>query len=187
VTRLVLIRHGETDWNVEGRYQGQADPPLNERGWTQARQLAEALQDQPLDVLYASDLRRAAETAAAIGQATGLAVHYDPRLREIHQGEWQGLLVTEIEQRYPDLFRRWREAPLTVTLPGGESIAQMRERVLAAVEEIVRRHPGQRVALVIHKLPIAVIKCHYQDIPLEHIWDLIPPNAGWEVVTVNHP
>lgn len=180
----MLIRHGETDWNVEGRYQGQADPPLNERGRAQARRVAKALQGQRLDALYASDLRRAAETAEAIGRATGLAVRYDPRLREIHQGEWQGLLVTEIERRYPELFRRWQVAPLRVTLPGGESITQMQERVLAAVEDIVRQHPGQRVAIVAHKLPIAVIKCRYQDIPLEHLWDLIPPNAEWEVVSV---
>jgi broad specificity phosphatase PhoE len=169
---------------VEGRYQGQADPPLNERGRAQARRVAETLQGQRLDALYASDLRRAAETAEAIGQATGLAVYYDPRLREIHQGEWQGLPVTEIERRYPNLFCRWQEAPLTVTLPGGESIAQMQERVLAAVEDIARQHPVQRVAIVAHKLPIAVIKCRYQDIPLERIWDLIPPNAKWEVVSV---
>ena len=169
---------------MEGRYQGQADPPLNDRGRAQAQRVAEALRAQRLDALYASDLRRAAETAEAIGQATGLAVGRDPRLREIHQGEWQGLLVTELERCYPDLFRRWQEAPLTVTLPGGESIAQMQERVLAAVEDIARQHPDQRVAIVAHKLTISVIKCHYQDIPLERIWDLIPPNAEWEVVEV---
>jgi broad specificity phosphatase PhoE len=169
---------------VEGRYQGQADPPLNDRGRAQARRVAEALQGQGLDALYASDLRRAAETAEVISRATGLAVRYDLRLREIHQGEWQGLLVTEIERRYPDLFRRWQEVPLRVTLPGGESIAQMRERVLAAVEDIARQHPGQRVAIVAHKLPIAVIKYHYQSIPLERIWELIPPNAEWEVIAV---
>jgi broad specificity phosphatase PhoE len=146
--------------------------------------VAKALRDQPLDALYASDLRRAAETAEAIGQATGLAVRYDPRLREIHQGEWQGLLVAEIERRYLDLFRLWQEAPLTVTLPGGESIAQMQERVLAAAEDIAQQHPDQRVAIVAHKLPIAVIKCRYQGIPLERIWELIPPNVEWEVISV---
>ena len=169
---------------MEGRYQGQADPPLNDRGREQARWVAETLRGQQLNTMYASDLRRAAETAEAIRRATGLAVRYDPRLREIHQGEWQGLLVTEIERRYPDLFRRWHEAPLTVTLLGGESIAQMQERVLAAVEDIAQQHPDQRVAIVAHKLPIAVIKCRYQGIPLEYIWELIPPNAGWEVVEV---
>lgn len=167
---------------MEGRYQGQADPPLNERGWAQARRVAQALRGQRLDALYASDLRRAAETAETIGRATGLVVHYDFRLREIHQGEWQGLLVTEIERRYPDLFHRWQESPLAVILPGGESIIQMQERVLAAVEDIARQHPGQRVVIVTHKLPIAVVKCRYQGIPLERIWELIPPNAGWEVV-----
>ncbi len=185
LTEFFLIRHGETDWNVEGRYQGQADPPLNERGRAQAQRVAEALREQRLDALYASDLRRAAETAEAIGRATGLPVRYDPRLREIDQGEWQGLLVTEIERRYPDLFRRWREAPLTVTPPGGESIAHLQQRVLAAVEDIAGRHPGQRVAIVAHKTPIAIIKCHYRGIPLERLWELIPPNAEWEVVTTN--
>jgi probable phosphoglycerate mutase len=146
--------------------------------------VAEALRSQQIDALYASDLRRAAETAEAIGQATGLSVRYDPRLREIHQGQWQGLLVTEIERRSPDLFSRWREAPLAVTLPGGESIAQMQERVLAAVEDIAQQHAGQRIAIVTHKLPIAVIQCRYQGIPLERIWDLIPSNAEWEVVSV---
>ena len=157
---------------------------MNDQGRAQARRVAEALRGQALDALYASDLRRAGETAEAIGQMTGLAVHYDPRLREINQGDWQGLLVTEIERRYPDLFRRWQEAPLTVTVPGGESIAQMQERVLAAVEDIARQHSDQRVAIVAHKLPISVIKCRYQGIPLERIWELIPPNAEWEVVEV---
>ncbi len=186
MTELILVRHGQTDWNVEGRYQGQADPPLNDTGLRQARQTALELQTLGLEALYTSDLRRARQTAQAVADATGLPVQLEPRLRELNLGAWQGVLYTEIKARYPALIRRWEEAPLETTPPDGESILALRHRVLDAVAEIVARHSSNdlnryyKVCVVAHKTPIAIIKCHYLDIPLERIWSLLPPNAAWE-------
>lgn len=187
MTTLLLIRHGETDWNVEGRYQGQADPPLNETGLHQARQTALELQNLGPHALYSSDLRRARQTAQAIAEITGLTIQLEPRLREVNLGEWEGILYTEIKARYPELLRRWEEEPLKTIPPGGESIWALRHRVLDAIAEILARHTGQQVCIVSHKTPIAIIKCHYLDIPLEHIWNLLPPNAAWERLELTHP
>lgn len=182
MTRLVLIRHGETDWNVEGRYQGQADPPLNERGLAQARRLAEELRDVGLEVLYTSPLRRAAQTARVLAEALGLTLHFEPRLMEIHQGEWQGRLWSEIAVLYPDLYRRWQSEPWTVTLPGGESLAQVQERVYAALDDILPRHQGQCVGLVTHRIPIILIKMRYQGLDPDAVRTLELPNTYWEEI-----
>lgn len=185
MTELILVRHGQTEWNVEGRYQGQADPPLNDTGFRLARQTASELHNLGLHALYTSDLRRAQQTAQAIAETTGLTIRLEPRLREVNLGEWEGVLYTEIRACYPELLRRWEEEPLKTTPPGGESIWALRHRVLDAVAEIVARHTGQQVCVVAHKTPIAIIKCRYLDIPLERIWSLLPPNAAWERLVLN--
>lgn len=182
LTRLILIRHGETDWNVEGRYQGQADPPLNARGEAQARRLAAELAEVGLDVLYSSPLRRALQTAQVIAERMKLPLHTDPRLMEIHLGEWQGLLWHEIADRYPDLFRRWQTEPWEVRPPGGESLAQVRARVYAAVDEILAHDAGRCVGLVTHRLPIALLKIRYQGLPLDAVRTLELPNTYWEEI-----
>ncbi len=184
MTRLVLIRHGETDWNVEGRYQGQADPPLNGRGVAQAHRLAEALRGVGLEVLYTSPLRRARQTAEVVAEALGLPLYEEPRLMEIHQGDWQGRLRAEIAARYPELFRRWLEEPWSVTPPGGESLAQVQARVYAALDEIIARHPGGCVGLVTHRIPIALIKVRYQGLDPDAVRTLELPNTYYEVLMV---
>jgi broad specificity phosphatase PhoE len=181
-TRLILIRHGETDWNVEGRYQGQADPPLNQRGLAQARQLAQKLRGVGLDVLYSSPLRRALQTAQILAEALDVPLHTEPRLMEIHQGEWQTLLYAEIAARYPELFDRWQTEPWTVTLPGGENIAQVQERVYAAVDEILSRHEGQCIGMVAHRLPITLLKIRYQGLDPDVVRTFQLPNTYWEEI-----
>ena len=182
MTRLVLIRHGETDWNVEGRYQGQANPPLNARGRAQARRLAEELRGVGLDVLYSSPLRRALQTAQVIAETLGLPLHIEPRLMEINQGDWEGCLRSEIAARYPDLFRRWETEPWEVTPPGGESLAQVQARVYAALDEILARHPRQCVGLVTHRIPIALTKTRYQGLDPDVVRTLELPNTYWEEI-----
>lgn len=184
MTRLVLVRHGETDWNVEGRYQGQADPPLNERGKAQARQVAEALRPIGIDVIYSSPLRRAWQTAEIIAQTLGVPLFAEPRLMEIHQGDWQGRLRAEIAAKYPELFQRWLTDPWHVTPPGGESLQQVQARVYAAVDEILARHRGQTVALVTHRIPIALLKVRYQGLDPDAVRRLELPNTYWEVLAI---
>ena len=184
MTNLSLIRHGETDWNVEGRYQGQADPSLNSRGLEQARQLARELWSYPLDVLYTSPLQRAAQTAKIIAGALEIPLFEEPRLVEIHQGDWQTRLRSEIETLYPKLFRRWETQPWRVTPPGGEHLSQVQERVYAAVDDILLHHAGQQVGVVTHRIPIALIKVRFQGMDPDIVRTLQLPNCYWETIEI---
>jgi broad specificity phosphatase PhoE len=148
VTTILLSRHGESEWNRDRRWQGHADPPLTERGREQADELARKLAEAPLDAVYASDLRRAWETAEIVAKARGIPVVTDPMLREIDVGEWSGLTTTEIEKRFPEGFRRhveggdgWAE---------GEPHAAMSERIIAAVSRIAGSYPCGHVLCVLH-------------------------------------
>jgi broad specificity phosphatase PhoE len=134
VTALLLVRHGETDWNADGRLQGHTDRPLSDFGRRQARQLAEDLAEEKLDAIYASDLSRARETAEIVGARLGLAVVIDPDLREKDWGTWEGL--TPIERDRVEFV--------------GESTKAHQERMLAALRRIADRHPGGRVLVVTH-------------------------------------
>jgi broad specificity phosphatase PhoE len=148
VTELLLVRHGETDWNRERRFQGHADPPLNDAGREQARMLAENLADEGIDAIYTSDLRRARETAEILAARSGSEVVALRELREIDVGDWQGLTWPEIEERHPDGAARWgRDGH---GWDGGETYDQLRERIVAALHVIAERHPGQRVLVVGH-------------------------------------
>jgi 2,3-bisphosphoglycerate-dependent phosphoglycerate mutase len=134
VTTLLLVRHGETDWNADGRLQGHTDRPLSDFGRRQARQLAEELADEELDAIYASDLARARETAEIAGERLSLPVVVDPDLREKDWGTWEGL--TPAERDRVELV--------------GESTQAHQERILRALRRIAERHPGGRVLVVTH-------------------------------------
>ncbi len=177
MTHLYLIRHGETDWNIEGRWQGQADVPLNARGLQQAAQAAQSLAAAGLSAIYSSDLLRARQTADALAQAAGVPVTLDHRLREIHQGEWQGQLVTEIRARYAQAYQRRLEDPLSFSPPGGETARQVQGRVVQATHDILRKHPCQHVAIVSHGFALAVVWVYYKNLPFESVWQLIQSNA----------
>jgi broad specificity phosphatase PhoE len=134
VTTLLLVRHGETDWNAEGRLQGHTDRPLNEHGRRQAKDLAERLAGEGADAIYTSDLVRAKETAEIVGERLGLTVVVDPDLREKDWGTWEGL--TGDERVHVELV--------------GESTEDHRDRVMGAIRGIVARHPAQRIVVVTH-------------------------------------
>ena len=146
MTTLILARHGETYWNRDGSFQGHADPPLNARGREQARALADRLADEPLVAIYSSDLRRAHETAEIVAERKALSVIVEPQLRERDVGHWSGLTLAEIEERFPDQIRLWREG----TISAGESRESLTERVVAAAQRIVAAHPEGHVLVVTH-------------------------------------
>jgi len=180
--QLILIRHGQTDWNATGRWQGQADPPLNAMGRAQARQTAAELKDQHVDALISSDLLRAHQTAEIIGSALKLNVELESRLREVNLGDWQGLYSAEIGARWPEEMRLWLESPLATRPPHGESIRELADRVLAAMNDIAARCSTKRVGMVAHELPIAIITTRATAVPLERLREHIPPNAAWRAV-----
>jgi probable phosphoglycerate mutase len=149
-TRIIAIRHGETDWNTTGRIQGQLDIGLNQRGRWQAQRLADALTDEALDAVYASDLARARDTAHALAQRRGLALQTDAGLRERGFGVFEGLAFDEIEQRFPESARRWRQRDASFGPEGGETLTSFYERAVASLTAVAARHRGQHIAVVAH-------------------------------------
>jgi glucosyl-3-phosphoglycerate phosphatase len=151
VTRLYIWRHGRTAWNAEHRIQGQTDVPLDETGHAQARAAAERLARHKPDVLISSDLRRAAQTAQYLADATGLSIDYDARLRERHFGSWQGLTDEELTLREPEDFERWRAGDRSVAEQiGMESLEDLEKRATAAFLDAAQANPGGRTVITAH-------------------------------------
>ncbi len=179
MTELWLVRHGQTDWNLTGRWQGQASdaPGLNETGRAQALAIREQMNGNTFSAVYSSDLLRARQTAELIAQPLGLTVALEPRLREINLGAWEGMLSEEIETKYPQALAERARNPFETPAPDGESPGEVTERVLAAVHEIVGRHPDESILLVAHGVSLAVIICHTQGFRMEDVYGHIPNNA----------
>ncbi|MDG0835938.1 histidine phosphatase family protein [Pelomonas saccharophila] len=159
VTRIVLIRHGETAWNRATRIQGHTDIPLSPLGLAQAERLAQALADEPLAALYASDLSRARQTAEALARRRGLDIQFDTDLRERAFGCFEGLDWQQISEQYPEDAERWRRREPDFAVGGGESLSGFSARCLAAVRRAAAAHPGQDVAIVAHG---GVLDCLYR-------------------------
>lgn len=158
-TTLFLARHGETDWNAGRRWQGHANPPLNDRGREQAAALARLLAPEPLDAVYASDLRRAYETARVVADGRGLEVTTIPELREVDVGSWSGMTREEIRHRFPEGFRRWA-AQEGHGWEDGESYEEMAERVVAALLRVATHHRDGSVLVVTHGGPVRAALGH---------------------------
>ena len=151
MTRLLLLRHGESEWNAQGRWQGWADPPLSALGEQQGVEAGRRLRSVGLSAVAASDLRRAMRTAKLAAAEVGLPgpVHVEPGVREYDVGEWSGLTRTEIETQWPGALHAWRQGRLVAT-PGGETRDTFVARVAAAVTRIASAHPGGTVLVVTH-------------------------------------
>ena len=159
ITRILAIRHGETDWNASTRIQGHIDIPLNKMGHWQAQQLAQALSHETIDVIYASDLSRAFETARAVAKVQRKRVIAVPMLRERHFGVFQGRQFKDIEVELPEQATRWRKRDVDFCPEGGESLQTFYDRCVSAAHLLARAHPGQTVALVAHG---GVMDCLYR-------------------------
>lgn len=151
VTRLILVRHGETEWNRVERFRGRADVPLNSAGLAQAEATARRIARtwQPVAVV-ASPLSRAVQTGEAIARQCGLTVEPRPELIDIDFGQWQGLLPEQALNQWPELLEDWYRAPHKVEIPGGETLAQLRTRAMAAAAALIERFEGQTFVLVGH-------------------------------------
>jgi broad specificity phosphatase PhoE len=151
-TTIVLVRHGETDWNRDNRFQGHADPPLNEAGRGQARALGAELAGAAFAALYTSPLRRASETARILSGALGLEPRVSDALQEVDVGSWSGLTRSEVEARFPEGYRRWLE--YGHGWDDGETYEELGARVVAGLFRIAADHPHARVLAVTHGGPI---------------------------------
>ncbi|MEI7643854.1 MAG: histidine phosphatase family protein [Chloroflexales bacterium] len=194
--RLILVRHGETPWNVTLQYQGQANVPLNERGRAQARLTAERLARLGAVALYTSDTARAAETAAAIAAAISIAPRPMPELREIDVGQWEGLTPEQLYRRFPDHMAEYERDPARTVRLGGESYAQLQVRALVAMRRIYEAHqPGDVIVAVSHGGTIRALLCHVIGLELANFGKMWLDNGsltelrygshGWRLVRLN--
>lgn len=167
-TRICLVRHGETTWNVDRRVQGQIDIPLNDHGLKQAQATAQALLGERIDHLYGSDLGRAWVTAGRIAVPRGQSVMPEPLLRERHYGAFQGLTYSEARERHPDFFQRFEAREPALRFPGdtGESLIQFDARIWGLVEALRARHAGHTLLLVTHGGVLDIVARRVRGLPL---------------------
>ena len=181
MTRIILVRHGQTAWNVGAgageRFRGRTDLPLDDTGLAQARALAERLADYPIAAIYSSPLRRAIETAQPTAQQLGLTAQSLPAIIDINYGDWQGLSNLEVAAAHPELYSRWLETPHRVRFPNGESLRQVRLRGMAALREVSTRHYGQVILLVAHQVVNKVLICAMLGLGSSHYWRIQQDNA----------
>lgn len=191
MAKLWLIRHGQTDWNLERRYQGQTDIPLNATGIAQAERLADRLHATLSEngtfpqAVYSSDLQRASRTAAIIAERLGLPLRFDRRLREICQGEWEGKSLDQVAQEYAEQAAESWNNPVESRAPGGESVAEVAARMAQAADEICRSLQGSQpiqAIVVSHGLSLATLRCAALNLPLTQVYDFIPDNADPVVI-----
>ncbi len=184
--RLLLVRHGETDWNRAGKFQGQIDVPLNDNGREQARQAAEFLKDVKLDFAISSSMLRPKETAEIILKYHGdLQLELRDELREISHGLWEGKFESEIEQSYPGLLDEWKTSPENVQMPEGENLEEVSIRAIAAWREIVQSVTGTGI-VVAHDAVNKALLCHLFNLKPEHFWQFKQGNGAVSVIDYPH-
>lgn len=178
MTELIVIRHGETDWNRQHRFQGQIDVPLNNIGLAQAQRLGQRLANEPIDVLVCSDLQRARSTAEPLARARALAPELQPLWREQGFGLLEGLDVPTIRSQHADLWNRWTRHEADYALPGGESNAAFHARVMQALAALLAAHAGRRLAVVTHGGVLDMLWREAHGLPLHGPRECDIPNTG---------
>jgi alpha-ribazole phosphatase len=182
--KLLLVRHGETDWNLARRYQGQNMAPLNQKGIQQAEQLGKRLSSEAIEAVYSSDSPRALQTANYIANLYGpaLSVQSDSRWQEICFGEWDGLNYEEVEAKWHNEVTAWYADPVNISPPGGETMLQMSKRVQSALDELKSKHKDEPVLIISHGGVIQVLLCMLLDVELNRYWQFRVAQASLTVI-----
>lgn len=178
MTRVIFIRHGETDWNILGKYQGQTDILLTEKGREQGRLLAKHFPFDKLDAIYSSDLTRAVETASFVAEKFNLKVTLDKAFREMNFGDWEGLTYEEIVLKYPEGMKHFLTRPDILQVPNGENFPLLQERAVKRLYELIKIHDNETIAITAHG---GVLRCMLADaleMPLKNIWRIRQNNTA---------
>jgi len=183
--RLILVRHGETRWNKEGRFQGQSEIELNDKGLDQAQKVARALPKLRPTALYSSPLPRTLMTASAISKCLSVPLITKDELKEVNLGELEGITGQEMRSKYADIYAAWREDPTDVAFPAGESIRQLQTRAWQTIKQLEKTHPDDTVVVVSHNFAIRSILCGFLGLPLSMFHRLRVDLASISVVHAN--
>lgn len=186
MTKLILIRHGETEWNATGRIQGHKPVSLNDRGHQQAQAVALRLQHEPFDALYSSDLKRTLQTAQAIANLTHHTIHTDVRLREWDLGVLAGLTRPEAESQHPEAYAIYNRQIVEDAIPNGESIRNRYTRVTTCLEEHAHNHPNQTLVIITHGGPLGDCYRRATHLSFEKPLTAKLYNAGINIITIDH-
>ena len=178
MSRVYLVRHGQTAWNVGEIFRGRADIPLDETGKHEVHLAGETLKDEALHAVYSSPLSRSMETAENIAKFHDISVRPLDAIIDISYGEWEGLGNQEVQQKYPDLHALWLTEPHKVLFPGGESLDEVRSRTMAALEDLLVKHQDENFALVAHRVPNKVICCALLGLDNSHFWRIQQDTAS---------
>ncbi|EKX99185.1 histidine phosphatase family protein [Selenomonas sp. oral taxon 138] len=178
MTEIIIIRHGETEWNKTGRFQGHSDVPLSAEGRAQAAALGKNLVVDHVDAIYASDLTRAMETAAPLAQRFGLEVISDPLLRELNFGSWEGRNFNDVNAENPDAMKTFYNDPERVNIPDSEPFPEFQRRVAGRVREIVAQERGKRIVIVSHGASIRILFADILSMPIRSIWHVSQLNTA---------
>jgi probable phosphoglycerate mutase len=186
-TRICMVRHGETAWNAEGRVQGQLDIPLNDVGRAQARATAEVLASHDFSAIYCSDLMRVRQTCEPSAKKLALPVTYLPELRERHYGMFETLTYTEVREKFPEQYARFRDKDPDFDFEGGETLRGFNDRSLKVVADIIGRHAGEQILVFTHGGVLEMVYRHARAVGLSSARDFEIPNAGinWIEVTAD--
>jgi len=177
MTTIMLIRHGETDWNTEEIFRGRIDIELNETGIEQAGLLAKYLANVPIAAVYSSPLKRAVKTAELIVSYHGVKVEITPELTDLNYGEWQGLPHSVVKERYKELYDEWLRSPHRVKMPNGEGLDDVMRRTTGLIERVIAKHDGI-VALVSHRAVNKVLICALLGLDNTHFWNIKLDTCG---------
>ncbi|MEI7644698.1 MAG: histidine phosphatase family protein [Chloroflexales bacterium] len=181
--RMIIVRHGESEWNRIHRYQGQLDAPLSDLGLRQATALAVRLKNEPIEYIYSSRLQRAAHTAQAIAaHHPNVPFEYSEDLLEIHHGEWQGKYAEEIMTQYSDGLREWREHPTRSQMPGGDSFSNILKRTLDFQERAYAEHKGQTILVSTHDVIVKILVADALGMNMDRINRIWITNASISVI-----
>lgn len=172
MTRLVIVRHGRTEWNRVERFRGRADIELDETGIKQAKATAARIADWKVSAIYSSPLRRALTTAEILAQPFGLEAKSLAGIIDIDYGEWQGLSPEEAAAHYDSLYAKWLNSPHKVKFPGGESLAEVRKRAASAVNGLIAQHPRETIVMVSHKVVCQILILSLLDLDNSHFWQI---------------
>ncbi|RKX68945.1 histidine phosphatase family protein [candidate division TA06 bacterium] len=174
MTRLFLVRHGQTYWNVEQRMQGWKDSPLTDIGINQAKQLSESLKNEIFNAIYTSSSGRAVQTAKILKNNRDIKIVKNDNLRELNFGNWDGHLFSELENKFPDKFKQLKENPHLFESPLGESFLIAQNRVLFAINRIILNHFGENILIISHAIVIKLIISYYKKQHIRDIWNTPP-------------
>lgn len=182
MTKIIVVRHGQTKWNIGQIFRGRADVPLNETGRFQAKSLAKALKSWEIVAIYSSPLLRAKETAEAIAKEKNLKVKISDSLLDISYGDWQGVSHDEVAKKWPKLYQLWQEKPDKVKFPKGESLNDVRKRVEDFLKKVVSEHKDKIVAAVSHRVAIKVLLCAALNLDNSYFWRFIQNTASFSIL-----